>query len=230
MTDLRKFIFCLFASFGLPWLLVIVAPALKYQSLSPIAYDKEADGEEGYYPKNTVNGQGYLVYAREGCVQCHTQMIRPPQLGLDAWRQGWGQDQEPRPAEPVRPTEMIDYLGEDYAFLGVQRNGPDLANAGWRFSSREELHRKLYAPQSVHDWSTMPPYTNLYTVQLVQGERSEKALDLPAGVGPGKKYEVVPTSDAEDLVDYILSLKRDFPLPSGKGAIAASAGDTAANP
>lgn len=220
MTDLRKFIFALVASFGLPWLLVVVVPALKYQALGPVAYDKDADGVEGYYPPQTINRQGQLVYAREGCVQCHTQMIRPPQLGLDAWRQGWGQDQEARPAEPVRHTEMLDFLGEEYAFLGIQRNGPDLANAGWRFSDRKKLHQMLYAPQSLNDWSTMPAYEHLYKVQLVQGERSDKALDLPEGFGPGARYEVVPTSDAEDLVDYILSLKKDFPVPSGGAAVA----------
>ncbi len=220
MTDLRKFILALFATFGLPWLLLVVIPALKYQALGPVAYDKDADGVEGYYPPQTVNGQGQLVYASEGCVQCHTQMIRPAQLGLDPWRKGWGQGQEVRAAEPIRATTMRDYLGEKYAFLGIQRNGPDLANAGWRFSDRKKLHQMLYAPQSLNDWSTMPPYQHLYKVQLVQGERSDKALDLPAGVGPGRKYEVVPTSDAEDLVDYILSLKKDFPVPSGGAAVA----------
>lgn len=229
MTDLRKFIFALVATFGLPWLFVVVLPVLQYQSLSPVAYDKDADGIEGYYPPQTINRQGQLVYAREGCVQCHTQMIRPGPLGLDSWKQGWGQDQEVRPAEPVRVTEMLDFLGEEYAFLGIQRNGPDLANAAWRFSDRKTLHQMLYSPQSLHDWSNKPPYEHLYEVRLVQGERSDKALDLPAGFGPGRKYEVVPTSDAEDLVDYILSLKKDFPVPSGEGALAA-ADDATAQP
>jgi cytochrome c oxidase cbb3-type subunit 2 len=102
MTNFRTFILGLAAAFGLPWLCLIVLPAMKYQQLKPVAYDKEKDGVEGFFPPAPVNGQGQLVYVREGCNQCHTQMIRPSQLGLDGWYKGWGQDQEARPVPPVR--------------------------------------------------------------------------------------------------------------------------------
>ena len=115
MSDFRKFIFALALSFGLPWLCLIVIPAIQYKALTPQTYDKDADGIEGLYPPAPINRQGQLVYAREGCVQCHTQMIRPPQLALDGWRKGWGQDQEGRPAAPVRSNTLRDYLGEPFA-------------------------------------------------------------------------------------------------------------------
>ncbi len=223
MSDFRKFILALAISFGLPWLCLIVIPAVKYQALTPLSYDKDTDGVDGLYPPAPVNHQGKLVYTREGCAQCHTQMIRPVQLALDGWVKGWGQDQEARPAAPIRPTAMRDYLGEKYALLGVQRNAPDLANVGWRLTDRAKVHQMLYAPRSLHDWSNMPAYTNLYVVRFAQGPVSDKALKLPAKFAPKEGYEVIPTPEAEALVDYLLSLKKDYPVPGAPAAVAAAA-------
>ncbi len=213
MSDFRKLVLRIGLLFGLPWLLLIVVPVMKYQHLKPVAYDKDKDGMDGFYPPATIHRQGQIVYAREGCVQCHSQMIRAASLGLDGWRKGWGQEQSARAAEPVRSNTLRDYLGEPVAFLGIQRTGPDLANAGWRFTDRMKVHQSLYAPRSVHDWSTMPSYKQLYIVRKAQGPKSAKALDLPAKFKPAKGYEVVPTPEAEALVDYILSLKKDYPVP-----------------
>lgn len=222
MSQFRTFILALVASFGLPWLCLIVVPAIKYQALQPLTYDKDADGIEGQYPQAPINRQGQLVYAREGCTQCHTQMIRPTQLALDGWRKGWGQDQEARPAAPVRSNTLLDYLGEPYAFLGVQRNGPDLANYGWRAPSREEIHQMLFAPKSRHDWSNMPSFAHLYQVRLAQGPVSDKALKLPKKFKVKEGYEVIPTPEAENLVNYLLSLKKDYPVPGESAAVAAA--------
>jgi cytochrome c oxidase cbb3-type subunit 2 len=222
MSQFRTFILALIASFGLPWLCLIVVPAVKYQALTQIAYDKDRDGVEGLYPPAPINRQGQLVYAREGCVQCHTQMIRPTQLALDGWRKGWGQDQEARPAAAVRSNNLRDYLGEPFAFLGVQRNGPDLTNYGWRAPERSKIHQMLFAPRSLHDWSNMPSFAHLYTERLAQGQPADKALKLPKKFAVKEGYEVIPTPEAEALVDYLLSLKKDYPVPGESAAVAAA--------
>lgn len=222
MGDFHKMVFTIGILFALPWFFLIVVPAMKYQHLRPVAYDKEKDGVEGFYPPAPIHRQGQLVYAREGCVQCHSQMMRAANLGLDGWRKGWGQEQGDRAADPVRSNTLRDYLGEPIAFLGIQRTGPDLANVGWRFTDRMKVHQSLYAPKSVHEWSTMPSYKQLYTVQEAQGPKSAKALDLPKGFKPRTGYEVVPTQEAEALVDYILSLKKDYPIPGMTAAMATS--------
>ena len=75
MTDFRTFVLKLVAWFGAPWLLLIVWPAIQYQSVKPVAYDKDKGDEldSGYfYPMTSVNYTGSTIYAREGCVQCHT--------------------------------------------------------------------------------------------------------------------------------------------------------------
>ena len=222
MTNFRTFILRLAAAFGLPWLCLIVLPAMHYQQLTSVAYDKDKDGMDGYFPPAPINGQGQLVYISEGCNQCHTQMIRPIQLGLDGWYKGWGQDQEARPATPTRPNVLRDYLGERYALLGIQRIGPDLANFGWRAPDKAALYQHLYSPRSVNDWSTMPAYTGLFKLQKIQGPVSESAVKLPRKFAPPAGYEVVPTQEAKQLVEYLLSLKKDYPVPGQGAAVAAS--------
>lgn len=224
MTDFRKFVRGIALTFGLPWFLLVVRPAILHQNLKPVAYDKEKDGVEGYYPAlGGANLQGREVYAREGCVQCHTQMIRAAHLGLDGWRKGWGEDQSDRAPDAVRSNTYRDYLSEPHAFLGIQRTGPDLANAGYRLTDRKKVHQSLYAPRSINSWSTMPAYRHLYIVRKVQGPKSDLALDLPEGFRPKAGYEVVPSPDAEQLVDYLLSLKKAAPIPGAAAALADAA-------
>jgi cbb3-type cytochrome oxidase cytochrome c subunit len=214
MTSLRKFVFGLAAAFGLPWLILIVIPVLKGQKLAPESYDKDRDGIEGVYPGSGIYRQGQLVYLREGCVQCHTQMIRPSYIGImDGWKKGWGSDQSAQPEAVVRASTMRDYLGEPVAPLGIQRNGPDLANLGYRATDAKALYVKLYAPQSGDSRSTMPSFRHLFKVQKIQAGGSADALRLPKPFAPKKGYEVVPTDAARELVKYLMSLKKDAPIP-----------------
>jgi cbb3-type cytochrome oxidase cytochrome c subunit len=221
MTGSRKFLFGLAGAFGVPWLLLIVIPVIKAQKLTPEAYDKDRDGIEGVYPSTTIDRQGQLVYIGEGCAQCHTQMIRPSFVGiLDGWKKGWGSDQSVQPKHVVRPSKWEDYAGEPVAPLGVQRNGPDLANYGYRApADRAAIHLKLYAPRATKEtsWSTMPSFRHLYKVKPIEGNGAATALKLPAELPkefhPKKGFEVIPTPAAEQLVDYLLSLKKDSPVP-----------------
>jgi cytochrome c oxidase cbb3-type subunit 2 len=107
MTEFRKLVLLIALTFGVPWLLLIVRPALSYQTLAPIAYNKDKgdDLDSTYqFPLNIANLSGQDIYRKEGCVQCHTQVIRPPQIALDAWRKGAGLNQLENGAEPVRGT------------------------------------------------------------------------------------------------------------------------------
>ena len=229
MTDFRTFVLKIIGCFFLPWLLLIIVPSISYQGLAPIAYNKdkgdELDGSYSFPLSSVVNHQGEAIYAAEGCAQCHTQMIRPASFALDAWRKGWGQDQTARAADPVRASELRDYFGETHSMLGVMRYGPDLANAGYRFETRTQVHMHLYAPRATIDmkWSSMPAYRHLYTVRKIQGLGSANALPLTGTFdAPAAGYEVVPTQDAEQLVSYILSLKKDYPTPGSAKAVAAA--------
>jgi cytochrome c oxidase cbb3-type subunit II len=219
MNNFRSFVFKLILAFGAPWLCLIAWPALvQYPALAPVAYNKDAGDEldSAYsYPLASVNSNGAAIYASEGCVQCHTQVIRDPASTIDGWRKGWGANQEDaRPATPARATALRDYVSEKHAYLGITRNGPDLTNAGNRFTSDAEIHMHLYAPQLKNKWSTAPSYKHLYEKREIQGQGSTNALALSGTrFAPEPGYEVVPTAQAEQLVAYLRSLKRDYALP-----------------
>ncbi|MBP7950108.1 MAG: cbb3-type cytochrome c oxidase subunit II [Verrucomicrobiales bacterium] len=233
MDSLRNFVFGLGACFGVPWLLLIVLPYLKEKSRQPVPYtwaeyqatpkgqpagpENDVDFYEkpelkgSFYPSAVSGSQarGAVVYAAEGCAQCHTQVIRP----VDQFKRGIGADQEGKGLSETRATTAWDYLGEDFAMIGQRRLGPDLANAGYRFKSAGELHAKLYAPSSIVSWTNHPHYPGLYDVIPVEGKRRADAIDLPASVSIPAGRQVVPTADAKALAEYVLGLKRDLPLP-----------------
>ena len=212
MTSLRPFVICLAIVFLLPWWFLIAQPHSKMRKIEPVLIDPE-DATQGVYPaaRSNVYRDGEVVFAREGCANCHTQVIRPTYMGLDSFKQGWGREQ--KELTHTRETRPEDYIGDRYAFIGIQRNGPDLANAGYRFTDPVEVHTHLYNPRQFKVWSSMPSYRHLYTERKVQGDRSVEALDLKGEMAPKDGYEVVPTEDARALVDYIMTLKRDSTLP-----------------
>jgi cytochrome c oxidase cbb3-type subunit II len=213
MTPFRKFVLLLAACFGLPWF-VLVVQVLRAEKIVPDAYIKDRDGMDGSFPGSVAYLQGELIYQREGCVQCHTQMIRPSFNGIgDGWKKGWGSDQSAIPHDVVRPNVLLDYFQEPVAPLGIARIGPDLANFGYRQTDRNTLHLELYAPRALHDWSVMPSYRNLYVLKPVEGAGSGNALKFPPGTGPAKDWEVVPTAEADQLVTYLISLRKDAPIP-----------------
>ncbi len=214
MTSLRQFVLCLAATFFVPWLCLVVIPHAEMKAGPAETWTDEDLGKTYSYPAGTPNifRRGQAVYAAEGCASCHTQMIRPTYLGFESWRPGFGK--EGTIEKPVRTRETLpgDYAGERFAYLGVQRIGPDLANGGYRHDEAWH-HVHLYAPRSVRKFSTMPSFRHLYIKRKVRGQRSAEALPLHGEFDPGEGYEVVPTEAARALVGYLMTLKKDAPLP-----------------
>jgi cytochrome c oxidase cbb3-type subunit 2 len=100
---------------------------------------------QGLKPYSPLELEGRDVYIKEGCVGCHSQMIRP--LRAEVERYG-----------------HYSVAGEsvyDHPFLwGSKRTGPDLARVGNRYS--DEWHRAhLMNPRDVVPQSIMPAYPHL---------------------------------------------------------------------
>jgi len=226
MKDIRsylpRYVLALAVLFALPWLFLLLIPSCQVSRLAPQLLSEEEGG--GVYPLNKTYKGGAIVYQREGCANCHTQVIRDPSMGSDHFRKGWGKDQgeEGKPA-PTRPSRARDYLGEKFALLGQQRSGPDLSNVGYRRPEAAWHFQHLYQPRSIHNWSTMPAFRHLFEVRKIEGQPSEHALDLPIEHDVAGGYEVVPNKEARALVNYLLSLKRDSPAPSGAAEVVAKA-------
>ena len=110
----------------------------------------------GLKPYDPVQLTGRDIYIREGCYNCHSQMIRP--FRAETERYG-----------------HYSVAGEfvyDHPFQwGSKRTGPDLHRVGGRYS--DEWHRAhLNNPRDVVPESNMPPYAFL--------ERPAKPDDIEA--------------------------------------------------
>jgi len=145
-------------------LIVLVTVVISLGGLAEIVplFDQEAVQEpiEGLRPLTALELEGRDVYMREGCVGCHSQMVRP--LRAETERYG-----------------HYSVAGEyvyDHPFLwGSKRTGPDLARVGGRYS--DAWHREhLIDPRSVVPESNMPGFPWL----------AERTLD---GADTGTKME-----------------------------------------
>lgn len=108
---------------------------------------------------------GRDVYQREGCVNCHTQTVRP--LRTEVLRYG--------------DYSKAGEFAYDRPFLwGSKRTGPDLAREGGK--RPDAWHYAHYVdPQAIVPRSNMPPYGWLKQAPLVPAtvEAHMKALSLP---------------------------------------------------
>ena len=128
---------------------------------------------EGMKPRPALEVEGRDVFIANGCVGCHSQMIRP--FRAETERYG-----------------HYSVAGEsvwDHPFLwGSKRTGPDLARVGGRYS--DDWHRAhLYNPRNVVPESIMPAYPFLVENKL-DGKMTGRKLEVLRSLG-------VPYTDAD---------------------------------
>ncbi|MCW2099085.1 UNVERIFIED_ORG: cytochrome c oxidase cbb3-type subunit 2 [Pseudomonas psychrophila] len=152
---------------------------------------------EGMKPRNALELEGRDVYIANGCVGCHSQMIRP----FRAETQRYGH---------------YSVAGEsvwDHPFLwGSKRTGPDLARVGGRYS--DDWHRAhLYNPRNVVPESIMPAYPFLVERKL-DGKETAKKMEVLRTLGvpytdadiAGAKDAVKGKTEMDALVAYLQGL------------------------
>ena len=113
--------------------------------------------------------RGRQVYIAEGCINCHSQYIRPntPDVLL------WG------PAQP-----LAELRAEHPPLIGNRRQGPDLSNVALRRSPlwlRAHLYRPL--PDLSHD-SIMPSFAYLFRAQPGTESTGRRSPRLPRNPPP----------------------------------------------
>jgi cytochrome c oxidase cbb3-type subunit 2 len=97
---------------------------------------------EGLEPYSALRLSGRDIYIREGCVGCHSQMVRP--FRAETERYG-------------HYSVAGEYIYDRPFLWGSKRTGPDLARVGGRYS--DEWHRvHLNNPRDVVPESIMPGY------------------------------------------------------------------------
>ncbi|MFM2590819.1 cbb3-type cytochrome c oxidase subunit II [Vibrio sp. TBV020] len=151
-------------------------------------------------PYTALELAGRDVYMAQGCVSCHTQMVR----NIEAERKRYG-----------RPNEMEDDVYEFTFLWSSQRTGPDLTNIGLKYTP--DWHKQhLINPQSVVPNSIMPQYPWLFEKPLdpdhvVAAMETMKKLGVPYSDNQIAKAtnEVKDKTEGDALVSYLMSLGVD---------------------
>jgi len=156
-----------------PWLLIglvlLVISVGGLVEIVPLFFQKSTtEPVAGLKPYTALRLVGRDIYIREGCYNCHSQMIRP--FRAETERYG-----------------HYSVAGEfvyDHPFQwGSKRTGPDLARVGGRYS--DEWHRThLDNPRDLVPESNMPSYPWLAANRLVPNDvlpkmRAMKRLNVP---------------------------------------------------
>jgi len=109
----------------------------------PLSFMKSVtEPVRGLKPYDAVQLTGRDVYLREGCYNCHSQMVRPFRAEVERYG----------------PYSVAGEFVYDHPFQwGSKRTGPDLHRVGGRYS--DEWHRiHLVNPRDVVPESNMPGY------------------------------------------------------------------------
>jgi len=168
--------------------------------------DNTIEKVEGMRPYTPLELAGRNIYVREGCYNCHSQMIRP------------FRDETERYGHYSLAAESM----YDHPFQwGSKRTGPDLARVGGRYS--DEWHvQHLKDPRAVVPESIMPTYRFLAERKLKAGDMTAHLTALSDVGVPYSKVDIAkadadlaaqadPSADTTDFIKrYPNAQARDF--------------------
>jgi cytochrome c oxidase cbb3-type subunit II len=176
--------------------IVEILPLISQTSATPPA--------EGMPLRTPLQVAGRDVYIREGCYNCHSQMVRS--LHEEVLRYG--------------PASTAGESVWDHPFQwGSKRTGPDLARVGGRYS--DEWHRiHLRRPRDVVPESNMPGYPWLEQRRL-DGNEVAAMMRALSRVGVPFDEDAIAAAPAavegrtqmDALIAFLQSLKAPRPAP-----------------
>lgn len=171
----------------------------------PLFFLKETtEPIEGVDRYDALALEGRDIYVREGCYNCHSQMIRP----FRAETERYGH-------YSVAGESVYDHPFQ----WGSKRTGPDLARVGKRYSDDWQFAH-LYNPRDVVPESNMPSYPWLFDAKLTGDDTAAKmgALNVVTSATCPKcnlyteddmknaKAAVEGKTEAQALVHYLQGL------------------------
>jgi len=188
------------------WMSLLIAVVISFGGLAqivPLMYQAETVTPlPGVKPYPALELAGRDIYIREGCYNCHSQMVRT--LRHETERYGHyslaGESVYDRPFQ-----------------WGSKRTGPDLARIGGRYS--DDWHRvHLINPRDVVPVSNMPAYPwlaeravnpaslgrNMRALQTLGDPYSDEEIEGAAAAVAGK-------SELDALIAYLQALGKNAP-------------------
>jgi cytochrome c oxidase cbb3-type subunit I/II len=146
-------------------------------------------------PYTPLELQGRDLYIREGCNNCHSQMVRP--FRSETERYG--------------PYAKAGEFVYDHPFLwGSKRTGPDLLRVGAKYPDAWH-YRHMLEPTSMTDGSIMPAYPWLFEQELNTANTPDKISAMRSlGVPYAAGYEARANADLQAQASIIVgNLKLD---------------------
>jgi cytochrome c oxidase cbb3-type subunit 2 len=179
-------------------LVILVVAVGGIVEIVPLAFQKSVtEPVAGLKPYTPLQLTGRDIYVREGCYNCHSQMVRP--LRAEVERYG-----------------NYSVAGEfvyDHPFQwGSKRTGPDLHRVGGRYS--DEWHRlHLLNPRNLVPESNMPGYPWLASsaanaADIESKMRALRRVGVPYSDAEiaGAKGEVSGKTEMDALIAYLQNL------------------------
>lgn len=169
----------------------------------PLMYQAEAiEPLPGVEPYDALALAGRDVYVREGCYNCHSQMVRT----LRSETERYGHYSLAGESVYDRPHQW-----------GSKRTGPDLARIGGRYS--DEWHRvHLIDPRAVVPESNMPSYPWLVEREIDGDSITRRMRGLQRLGDPYSDEQIAAAagavaghSELDALVHYLQGLGRHAP-------------------
>ncbi len=183
------------------WLAILTVVAISFGTLveiTPLMFIKDTTTPvDGLKPYTALQMEGRDIFIREGCTNCHSQMIRPFRHEVERYGH-------------------YSVAGEsiwEHPFLwGSKRTGPDLARVGGRYSD-DWHYAHLMDPRSVVPQSNMPAYPWLET-NVLDGKLTAKKLEVFRSFGvpytdediAGAEAAVKGKKEIDALIAYLQSL------------------------
>jgi cytochrome c oxidase cbb3-type subunit 2 len=161
----------------------------------PLFYQRSTtEAVAGLKPYSALALEGRDVYIREGCYNCHSQMIRP--FRAETERYG-------------HYSVAGEYVYDHPFQWGSKRTGPDLARVGGRYS--DEWHRlHLMQPRDVVPESNMPSYSWLASAKVDEAVTPAKMRALRRVGVPYSEEDIAGAAEAvkgktelEALIAYL---------------------------
>ena len=161
--------------------------------IAPLFYLKSTiEKVEGVRPYSPLELAGRRIYVREGCYNCHSQMIRPMRDEVERYG----------------PYSLAAESMYDHPFQWAsKRTGPDLARVGGKYSD-EWQRAHLVDPRSVVPTSIMPGYPFL--------EKTPPNMDAVVAEMKTQRIVGVPYTD-DQIANAAADIKAQI-NPDDKGA------------
>ena len=179
-------------------LIVLVVAVGGLVEIVPLYFDRQTtEPVAGIKPYPPLRLMGRDIYIREGCYNCHSQMIRP--FRAEVLRYGH---------YSVAGESVYDHPFQ----WGSKRTGPDLARVGGRYSD-EWLRIHFNNPRDVVPESNMPRYPWLETTALDDSDIQVRMRALRSVGVPYTDQEIAQAPEAvrghtevEALIAYLQGL------------------------